>query len=46
MHDDEKPADNSSGRNIRVELTYPGNEHCPSHTTEESAYVGINSSPC
>jgi hypothetical protein len=45
VHDDEKAADNSTGRNVWVQLTYPCHEHGPSYTAEEPAYVGIYGSP-
>ena len=42
MHYNEESADNSTGRNIWVQLTYPGDEHCPGYTAEESADIGID----
>ena len=42
MHNDEESADDGTGRDIWVQLTYPGNKHGPSYTTKEPAYVGIN----
>ena len=44
VHDDEESADDSTGRNIWIQLTYPGNKHGPCYTTKEPAYVGINGS--
>lgn len=45
VHNDKEPANNSTSRNIWVQLTYPSNKHGPSHTTKEPAYVGIDGSP-
>lgn len=45
VHDDKEPADDSTSRNIWVQLAYPGDKHGPSYTTKEPAYVGINGSP-
>ena len=45
VHDDEKPADDSTGRNVWVQLAYPGDKHGPGYTTEEPAYVRVNGSP-
>ena len=45
MHDDEEPADDSTGRNVWVQLAYPGDKHGPGYTAEEPAYIGIDGSP-
>ena len=45
MHDYEETADNGTGRNIWVQLTYPSDKHGPGYTAEEPAYIGIDGPP-
>ena len=46
MHDDEETADDGTSYRVRVQLAYPGYEHRPSYTTQETVHIGIDRSPC
>jgi len=45
VHDDEEPANDGTGRNIWVQLTYPSDKHGPGYTAEEPAHIGIDGPP-
>jgi hypothetical protein len=42
VHDDEEPADDSTSRNVWVQLAYSRHKYGPTYATEESAYVGVD----